>query len=512
MRKLFLSLAIVALTVISSCDPDDDSDTDGGSGGSGSGDAAPDGALADADVPDGARSDADDVPDPDEDGGGAAGEPCELPSGDGTQHEGTITADETWTAEDSPHVVTNPLHVTGATLTIEPCAVVRLQEGMIIDVQANSEGDGGALVAHGEYQGTTRRPIVFERDDAEPWGYLRTFADGRIDLEHVDLIGGGDHDTAQSNGGTLIAEGEGGNSGLTRNLRVVDVLIEDSAGFGVNLRARAAFTDNSDSLVIRGAGSVPPPANVDTSYPIYASGPAFSTIPSGSYTGNATDEIFVAGAATLYDTALRFHERGVPYRIESDFGMQPMDSAEDGGLSTLTIDAGVVIRFSSSASDYGSMNLGSGGGSDPASQWPVRLIATGTPEAPIVLTSAADNPVAGSWVGVEWFAGPSTGNVMSNVRIEYAGGDSGNGNFGCGPGDNDAALFLGQWVPGDAFIQDCTFSDSAAGGIVCGWSSDDAGPCAAFAAQNTFEDVGPCEVADHSAENGTCPVTPPVCL
>jgi hypothetical protein len=137
-------------------------------------------------------------------------------------------------------------------------------------------------------------------------------------------------------------------------------------------------------------------------------------------------------------------------------------------------------------------------------------MANGTAEAPIVITSAEEDPVAGSWGGVEWFSGPATGNAMSHVRIEYAGADSGNSGFGCGPDDSDAALLLG-WAPADAFIQDCTFSDSAAGGIVCGWNSDAAGPN--FVDGNTFVDIpsGFCEVSEHSAANGTCPNTPPAC-
>jgi hypothetical protein len=505
MRTTGLCSALLTLTLLSSCDPEDAAGSDGGAS-----DAAP---PMDSGTTPGAEGPDANGPDPASDGGAGpsadAGPDvrCVAPSGAGTTHVGTIDADETWTAADSPHVVTGDIHVVGATLTIEPCAVVRLRKGLIIDVRGDGE-----LNAHGEYVGATRRPIVFERDDAaDPWGALRVFGDGMLDLEHVDLSGGGDHDTAPSGGGTLIAEGNGGNSGLTENLRVVDVVIEGSEGFGVNLRARAAFTDNSDSLVIRGAGSVPSPTNLDTSYPIYASGPAFSTIPSGSLTGNARDEIFVADAATLYDLSVRFHERGVPYRFESSFGMQPMASAAEGGLSTLTIDAGVVIRFGTS--DTWSMNLGASSGTAATDQWPVRVIANGTPEGPIVLTTASDNPAPGSWAGVEWFSGPSSGNVMNNVHIEFAGADSGNSNFGCGPNESNAALFIGNWVPADPFVADCTFSDSASGGIVCGWDANATTIAGVLAIQNTFERIGnDCRVSQNQAANGSCPTPGPTCL
>jgi hypothetical protein len=501
MRTLAACLAILALTITTSCDPEDGAGPDGGSGTEPPADASTgsstDGAppAVNPDQPDG------EITGPLGDGGSGSGSgtPCTLPTGSGTTHAGTISADETWTAADSPHVVTSDVHIPEVTVTIEPCAVVRLRKGVIIDMGGGSAGQDGELIAHGEYDGTTRRPILFERDDeAEPWGSLRVFPSGMVDLEHVDLIGGGDHDTAVSSGGTLVAEGAGGNVGLTRNVRVVDVVIESSAGFGVNLRARAAFTDNSDSLIIRGSGNVAPPGNVDTRYPIYVAGAAFSTIPSGSLTGNARDEIFVAQTGTMHDPAVTFHERGIPYRLESHFGLWP-EAGSQTGMSTLTIEAGVVIRFTSSPGSITSMTLGS-------LDLPVRLIARGTPQAPIVLTTAADAPAAGDWGGVEWFAGAATGNVMSNVKIEYAGGDSGNGSHGCGPGDNDAALFIGDWVPDEPFIEGCTFSDSAGGGIVFGWWSDPTGLETLLAVQNTFEDIGNgCEVSQHASATGGCP-------
>src|SRR5687767_13732808 len=69
---------------------------------------------------------------------------CPELTGAGTQHAGFITADETWTAADSPHVVMSELSVRGATLTIEPCAVVVLAEGVNFVVGDNS-GSSAAL-------------------------------------------------------------------------------------------------------------------------------------------------------------------------------------------------------------------------------------------------------------------------------------------------------------------------------------------------------------------------------
>ena len=440
---------------------------------------------------------------------------CEAPTGAGTEHQGVLAADETWTAADSPHIVVSSVYVSSVTLTIEPCAVVRIRKGYHISVDG-SMGSPDAIVAHGESipnvgAEPTIRPVVFERDvEAEPWGSIYASSNGMIDLEFAELNGGGDPDTAPHNGGTVIALGEGGNSGTTTNLRVVDVTIDGSGTFGANLQSRASFTDDSTGLVVRNAGSLPPNGNVDTSFPVYVDGPAVSTIPEGTYTGNATDEIFVANAASLTDSEITFHNRGVPYRFSGYFSMAPVQSAADGGLSTLTIEAGVVMRFDYGSASIWSIGLGTSGGALPESIWPVRLIAEGTASEPIVLTSAEETPVAGDWGGIHWSGGPATGNVMNHVHIEYAGGYSGTGSFGCGPGNNDAALIITNWRPDDVFITNSTFSDSAGGGIVSGWISDLDGPN--LVGNNTFINIANgCNVS-RWADLGGCPAPPPICL
>src|SRR6187431_2738113 len=68
-------------------------------------------------------------------GGAAAGKTCPAASGAGTQHDNwLIEADETWTAADSPHYVTQDTSIYGATVTLERCAVVVLSEGVTVEV------------------------------------------------------------------------------------------------------------------------------------------------------------------------------------------------------------------------------------------------------------------------------------------------------------------------------------------------------------------------------------------
>lgn len=109
----------------------------------------------------------------------------------------------------------------------------------------------------------------------------------------------------------------------------------------------------------------------------------------------------------------------------------------------------------------------------------------------------------GGW-GIVRGGGPATGNVVRNLHVEYAGGDSGTQGFGCGPIDNDAALIIRNWIPEAGSITGSTFRASAAGGIVSGWMTDAGGPD--LKTGNTFTDVATCEVSRW--KNVTAPACP----
>jgi hypothetical protein len=300
--------------------------------------------------------------------------------------------------------------------------------------------------------------------------------------------------------------------GLTRNVRLVDVRIENSSGFGVNIQTRAAFSADSANLTITTSGAVPAPGGIDTRYPITVDGAAVSTIPTGTYTGNVLDVIRVANSSSLLDPDIAFRARGVPYQIADSFTMSPMLSAAAGGLSTLTIEPGVTIKFNDGGpANVWTLGLGASNGTLPVNIFPVRLIAQGTQALPITLTSSAATPAPGDWAGIEWHGGPPDGNVMSHVRVEFAGGDSGTQGFGCGAADNDAALIIRNWRPDNSFITSSTFSNSAGGGIVSGWLTDSGGP--SLVGNNTFSAIANgCNVSRWRDANNSCPGTPPLCL
>jgi hypothetical protein len=69
---------------------------------------------------------------------------CAEATGTGTDHGGTISAAETWTAAGSPHRITAEL-VVRATVTIEPCALVLLATD--VKVWIGSATATGSIVA-----------------------------------------------------------------------------------------------------------------------------------------------------------------------------------------------------------------------------------------------------------------------------------------------------------------------------------------------------------------------------
>jgi hypothetical protein len=139
----------------------------------------------------------------------------------------------------------------------------------------------------------------------------------------------------------------------------------------------------------------------------------------------------------------------------------------------------------------------------------------GTAQQPIVFTSDAASPAAGDWMGLYLDASPASGNDLRHAQVLYAGGESGTNSYGCGPRDNDAAILITDWKPADAFIQNVEIHHSAAGGIMCGWSSNDAGPD--LKDGNTFSNIAnDCEVSRWQTEEAVrCPGrtdAAPLCL
>ena len=410
---------------------------------------------------------------------------CPIPTGGPTLHS-SVTTSQVWTANTSPHIVTtNILVPPGVTLQLDPCADVRIRAGFDITVQ-------GALIANG----TPSKRITFRRDDAAlAWDSIWAKSPGVASLAFVDISGGG------AAGASMI--GEGVDTLPPATPLVLDhVKVTGSAGYGVRLFRRAGFAPSSNNLVVSGSGAADPSAP----FPVRMSLNTVGTLPTGIYTGNASDHIQVVGEGSLaveIDDA--FHNRGVPYQIGGPAGAFGLITVSGtSGVATLTIDPGVEMRFYSAGSNYGGLFVGTSGATTPSG----RLVASGTATSPIVFTGAGGAPVAGSWEGITFFGALAGGNVLDHVRIDAAGRNGGDAGFGCPPAsfaETSGALKIFS-EPSASFLTNSLISRSSTHGVFRAWT----GSQVDFLAGNSFDQVAFCkQVLPKPTPPATCPATPP---
>ncbi|MCA9586852.1 MAG: hypothetical protein KC657_15965 [Myxococcales bacterium] len=406
---------------------------------------------------------------------------CATPSGPGTTHAAAPTGNETWSAADSPHRITAAITIAaGTTLTLEPCAVVTIAPSVGVLVQ-------GKLVA----EGAADTPITIGPEDpAKGFTTIEARKGAEVRFSYVTVEGGGD-----PNGGRLTQAAMldiRGDQDLAPQpiFRADHVTLKGSKSLGIWLREGGAFAPGSTDLRVTGGAS----------FPMQVWGRAVGTVPSGTYTGNAIDEIHLpanGGRDDIQeDTTMR--ARGVPYRIG---GSEGGVSFRVQGPSTpaLTIEPGVTLRFAKDARlvvDTSTTN-------DPATG---ALVAQGTADAPIVFTSAAATPAAGDWVGIVFGRRPDPRSKISNAKVQYAGGPSQASSFDCpspgvpGFGSEGAVLVLGG-KPSSAFVTNTTIDTSASAGIVRGWTGDPID----FLATNTFTNVARCNETFPRPSVGVCP-------
>ncbi|MEO8707320.1 MAG: hypothetical protein ABI867_45250 [Kofleriaceae bacterium] len=409
---------------------------------------------------------------------------CAPITGGGTVHSSSVTAAETWTAADSPHVLPFDMSIT-ATLTIEPCAVVRIGGGRIISVRA-----GGAIETHG----LPGQPVRIERaDPATAWVNIRTLNGGTLAFTQTVISGGGD----PLNSPIVLAAAidVAGTTPLTAPILHADgLVVEGSESQGILLHDGGGFSATSTNVRITGSAGAP----------IHTFARHAGTIPPGDYTGNAVDEIVLraTGGPEAIVESMTLHARGVPYHV----GIQPnstLDVAAAAGVPVLTIEPGVTLRFEPSAT----LRIDPATGALPARG---ALVAIGTPAAPIVFTSAAGTPAAGDWFGIRFGNIPNAATKLQHARVEFAGRASISGSESCLPvgqvGQNDAAIRILGAEPVPVFITDTTIHASARHGIDRGFRSNTKPD---FLATNTFTEVAGCKQTHPRDVSGVCPAVVP---
>jgi hypothetical protein len=389
--------------------------------------------------------------------------------------------DQIWAAEDSPHVIPFDMTVS-AGIVIEPCSVVQLGRGITVTI-----ADGGSIEADGE---SGEGEIRFERQDPEiAWGSIRVLG-GTMALAHTVVDGGGDPQNGASHiAAALLVRGRAGATEPDGTLFVSDVVISGSLSNGVRIEENGAFTADSDDLVVVGSMGNPITAMFDGA----------GSIPAGEYTGNAGDEIILTDELTggvAHDMTL--FDRGVPYVVGAPDQIADLRvDAGPGGLATLTIEAGVEMRFRAG----GVFRIDPDSAEEPATG---ALVALGTEDAPIVFTSWYASPAAGDWLGLTFGSEVSPTTQLDHVRVEFAGGEATSGSNSCpypeSDGINEAAIrILG--APTSEFITNTEIVESANHGIDRGWRDD---IMVDFVDGNTF-DVRACRQTVSRTDAGVCP-------
>jgi hypothetical protein len=417
-------------------------------------------------------------------GGGSSGD-CVEPTGAGTMHN-SIMADETWTAAASPHVL--PYDTTiYATLTIEPCAVVRIGAGKTVTVSP------GRIIA----KGTEQHPIAFAPlDPNAPWASIRAFAGGALDFEWVGLLGGGDPlNTSPQLAGALDLRADQAKP-PAEVLHADHLLIQDSASNGIYMHESGGFSAASTGVVITGSKG----------NPIHTWSNLAGTIPTGNYTGNAVDEILLSAMGLQEGIAnwdVTFHDRGVPYHVghNTSGGTLRVGTNPGTAVATLTIEPNVTLRFKKG----GDIEIEHFSGMTPASG---ALIAVGEAGKPITFTSAEAAPAAGDWLGMLFGSVADPATRLDNVIVQYAGGASTSGSDSCmypNTPINDAAIRI-TGEPAAQFITNTQILDSGTNGIDRGFRSDIKPD---FAPTNTFLRVAGCTETYPRDISGACPTTVP---
>jgi hypothetical protein len=184
------------------------------------------------------------------DGGTDANVPstCVPATGAGTKHDTTPSADETWTAAASPHVIDASLSIpSGLTITVEPCAVVQLKGAVGLLVE-------GKLVA----QGAADKPIRIERGDAATaWTTIESRKGSQLRLAYVTIEGGGN-----ASGGAVTKFGaldiRGDQDAAPQPIVLTDhVTIKGSQSLGMQVREGGGFAPGSTDLTITGGATFP---------------------------------------------------------------------------------------------------------------------------------------------------------------------------------------------------------------------------------------------------------------
>ncbi|EPX55626.1 hypothetical protein D187_009237 [Cystobacter fuscus DSM 2262] len=313
----------------------------------------------------------------------------------------SVTRSQTWPNLGIPYDFFAPgVGVTGSdsstpTLTLSAGIVLRFHEWHTFEV------------VHADLivNGTEEAPVRFTSSSATPrpgdWrGVKLSGISSNTRLSHTII---------EYAGNTL--SGDEGNLNLYGSSRCTDcptldhVILQKSRVYGMTLQVGGSLGSATTGLTIRDNGS----------YAIHAQADFVGGLPEGvtmTLSGNSSDAMSVYGSVRHSQT---WPNLGFPYDIFGNLRVES-DRAEPTRITTLTLSAGTVLRFSPGSS----LVVGSQYAGDRAAD----LIVNGTEEAPVRFTSMSATPRPGDWGGVNLSKNITSNTRLSHALIEYAGSPS----------------------------------------------------------------------------------------
>jgi hypothetical protein len=398
----------------------------------------------------------------------------------GVEHNAFISVDETWTAADSPHRVPNGVNFqNGATLTIEPCALVVMGAGANLTI-----GDT-ATAADIVAIGTADEPILITGSEpvAGHWDGIFTALTTSSQLEHVIV----EHAGFEGNG-TVNIQGVAGEEGPV----LVNNVLRDGAGPGVRTLDGGRIGAGSTGNTISGMAT----------FPIEVDFESIDSVPDGTYTGNDDDRVhIIQDGIDIPDRDLVWPALSIPWLYDGEVLF--------AGFS-LTVSPGVhafVRRVDETFGFEGTFRFGEG----------AALIADGGDDAGRIVFEDEPDAAVPSWRGFEFLDGASPSTIRF-ARIEGAGLMQISEDTHCVEGDAERGAILlhedGVLTMTDTIVRDVgegygvdrayfgdgapQFTDAAAnntfgGDMICG--ETDQFPDPAVVANCTCLDAGCC--CDH---------------
>ncbi len=420
----------------------------------------------------------------------AAGCPASTPRarwGRGTVHGGTVTGSETWTRAGSPHRLPNGMHiVAGATVRVEPCAVVLVGTGRDLVVQ-----DDARLVA----AGTASEPVLFDsasdRPTAGDWigVEIRARALPTSSLSHTTIAHGGAEPPQRGEPSAGIR------SWMAAGLDLDHVTVQESTGWGIAMLGEAGFSSRSRELRITntvGPGAV-----------FFADAGQVRTLPDGDYGRNEHPDIFVAARGRTVQTDATWRNPGINCRYRIRRAARIL--VEGTNAPRLIIAPGTTVAFE----DDAELDVG----------WdhPGALVADGgDTQNRIVFTGNGATVTPATWVGLLF--GPHTDTTRSRVRfavVEGAGARAAGAFAACPiasgePLEPSGMVFL-QGIRAGEMITHTEFRAGPARGVAIFASGDSPLPAEDFAAPtrgNIFAAAGVLRPQTTPPHAGRCAATP----